>query len=495
MAKIQILGQFDCVTEDKLLAVAEQIKYADTTVALALAGKQNSLTFDNTPTQNSSNPVTSGGLYTKLETMDAELKAYADGASSSANVTLRTVTVSKSGWAVSGGHPRYSNNILPGSVETKKYYDVHLASSVSGEVSILCAKSDIRVVQESNGLFLHAYNPTSDAGWSNNAPSFDFTIEIITIPITSNVTGLSYDIGDDFVINVTKDLDTRLSTAENSLGSSSDAASSLGTTAWSRLKQAQADITSINTKIGSSTDTASSSSTVVWPRIKSIESNITTLQDGLGTSSDAASASGTTAWSRIKQLQSDVTTSQGDITSLKNEVGTSSDTASSSGTTAWSRIKQVQSDITIVQGNVTTLQTNVTALQNGLGTSSDAASATGATAWSRIKQNASDIADIQAAIGDIDFSSMILYTSNKSVATSAWVASNNVDYPFSADIAMTGLSASYFPIVQFEDEDVQTFALSGKVVPKTNAITIYCKTKPNREITVPNIICFKGQAV
>ncbi len=456
MAKIQILGQFDCVTEDKLLAVAEQIKYADTTVALALAGKQNSLTFDNTPTQNSSNPVTSGGLYTKLETMDSELKAYADSAASSANVTLRTVTVSKSGWAVSGGHPRYSTNILPGSVETKKYYDVHLASSVSSEVSILCAKSDIRVVQESNGLFLHAYNPTSDAGWSNNTPSFDFTIEIITIPITSNVTGLSYDIGDDFVINVTKDLDTRLSTAESSLGSSSDAASASGTTAWSRLKQAQSDITSINTKIGSSTDAASSSSTVVWPRIKSVESNITTLQNGLGASSDAASASGTTAWSRIKQLQS---------------------------------------DMTAAQGNVTTLQTNVTALQNGLGTSSDAASATGTTAWSRIKQNASDIADIQAAIGGIDFSSMILYTSNKTVATSAWGASDNVDYPFSADIAMTGLSASYFPIIQFEDEDVQTFALSGKVLPKTNAITIYCKTKPNRAITVPNIICFKGQAV
>lgn len=456
MAKIQILGQLDCVTEDKLLAVAEQIKYADTTVAIALAGKQNSLTFDNTPTQNSSNPVTSGGLYTKLETMDAELKAYADSASSSANVTLRTVTVSKSGWAVSGGHPRYSTNILPGSVETKKYYDVHLASSVSSEVSILCAKSDIRVVQESNGLFLHAYNPTSDAGWSSNKPSFDFTIEIITIPITSNVTGLSYDIGDDFVINVTKDLDTRLSTAESSLGSSSDAASASGTTAWSRLKQAQADITSINTKIGSSTDAASSSSTVVWPRIKSVESNITTLQNGLGDSSDAASASGTTAWSRIKQLQS---------------------------------------DMTAAQGNVTTLQTNVVTLQNGLGASSDVASATGTTAWSRIKQNASDIADIQAAIGGIDFSSMILYTSNKTVATSAWGASDNVDYPFSADIAMIGLSASYFPIVQFEDEDVQTFALSGKVVPKTNAITIYCKTKPNREITVPNIICFKGQAV
>ena len=36
MAKIQILGQFDCVTAEGILAISEQIKYGDTTVKDAL---------------------------------------------------------------------------------------------------------------------------------------------------------------------------------------------------------------------------------------------------------------------------------------------------------------------------------------------------------------------------------------------------------------------------------------------------------------------------
>lgn len=37
-----------------------------TTVESALAGKQDTLTFDNSPTENSTNPVKSGGVYTAL---------------------------------------------------------------------------------------------------------------------------------------------------------------------------------------------------------------------------------------------------------------------------------------------------------------------------------------------------------------------------------------------------------------------------------------------
>lgn len=36
-------------------------------VASAISGKQNTLTFDNFPVQNSSNPVTSGGVYSTLQ--------------------------------------------------------------------------------------------------------------------------------------------------------------------------------------------------------------------------------------------------------------------------------------------------------------------------------------------------------------------------------------------------------------------------------------------
>jgi len=297
MAKIQILGQFDCVTAEGILAISEQIKYGNTTVKDALDNAQGLLTFDSTPTENSTNPVTSGGLYTSFSGIDAKL------------------------------------------------------------------------------------------------------------------------------------------------GSSSDTASASGTTAWSRIKQSQSDIT--------------------------------TIQNGLGTSSDAASASGTTAWSRIKQVQTDITT-------INGKLGTSTDAASASSTAAWPRIKNAES--------------NITSLQSGLGTSDDAASASGTTAWSRIKQNSADIETIQAAIAGLG-SNLILYAQNKTVATSAWTASGDSTYAYKADVTMTGLDAAYFPIVQFEDADIASFAFSPSVVPKTNAVTLYCQTKPNRTITIPNIICFKGTAV
>ena len=52
------------------------------TINTALSGKQDTLTFDNAPTQNSSNPVKSGGVYTAIQTeatartqMDTNIKA------------------------------------------------------------------------------------------------------------------------------------------------------------------------------------------------------------------------------------------------------------------------------------------------------------------------------------------------------------------------------------------------------------------------------------
>lgn len=78
MAKIPILGQFDSVTEDKILAVAEQISYESTTVAQALGSKQDQLTFDSAPTQSSINPVTSGGLYTKFDQVDTAIAGKQD---------------------------------------------------------------------------------------------------------------------------------------------------------------------------------------------------------------------------------------------------------------------------------------------------------------------------------------------------------------------------------------------------------------------------------
>lgn len=73
MATIPILGQFNSVTSEQILAIAEQIKFGNTTVAAELAAKQNSLTFDSTPTNGSTNPVTSGGIYSALSSIQDAL--------------------------------------------------------------------------------------------------------------------------------------------------------------------------------------------------------------------------------------------------------------------------------------------------------------------------------------------------------------------------------------------------------------------------------------
>lgn len=51
--------------------------YNKDTVDSLLSGKQNALTFDSTPTENSTNPVTSGGLYNKFESIEELIPAQA----------------------------------------------------------------------------------------------------------------------------------------------------------------------------------------------------------------------------------------------------------------------------------------------------------------------------------------------------------------------------------------------------------------------------------
>ena len=71
----------------------------DGAIATALAGKQATLTFDSTPTSGSTNPVTSGGVYTALSAKadkDADVQTVTLAASSW-DSTAHTITVSVTG--------------------------------------------------------------------------------------------------------------------------------------------------------------------------------------------------------------------------------------------------------------------------------------------------------------------------------------------------------------------------------------------------------------
>lgn len=91
----------------------DMAKSAD--VATALAGKQNTLTFDDTPTENSTNPVKSGGVFTALAgKQDNLIVASGKLASTAGTITIPYPTgVSKNtcytvGWNILLNGSKYS---------------------------------------------------------------------------------------------------------------------------------------------------------------------------------------------------------------------------------------------------------------------------------------------------------------------------------------------------------------------------------------------------
>lgn len=68
--KAQILNKPTIPTADDIVSPSE--------LATELAGKQDSLTFDTTPTANSTNPVTSGGIYTAINAMSGDVESIGE---------------------------------------------------------------------------------------------------------------------------------------------------------------------------------------------------------------------------------------------------------------------------------------------------------------------------------------------------------------------------------------------------------------------------------
>jgi uncharacterized repeat protein (TIGR02543 family) len=146
----------------------------------------------------------------------------------------------------------------------------------------------------------------------------------------------------------------------DALGESTDEAAAAGTTAWSRIKNAENDIDTLDGKVGASTDTANSAGTTLWSRLLALEAIDPTKVDAsttngnikidnvetqvyddsdvvasIGASTDTASSSSTVVWPRLLNAE-------GDIDTLESNVGASTDTADSSGTTLWSRVKAIE---------------------------------------------------------------------------------------------------------------------------------------------------------
>lgn len=115
-------------------------------------------------------------------------------------------TISPSNWDTYDNIFRYSNICA---VSNRHYYDVHLSADTSNAISIMCANADIRAKIEGSQINLYCYG---------TKPTQAFTLEIIVTPTTTNDVGISYDIGDDYLVypQITDALNARLTSLETS---------------------------------------------------------------------------------------------------------------------------------------------------------------------------------------------------------------------------------------------------------------------------------------
>lgn len=119
--------------------------------------------------------------------------------------------------------------------------------------------------------------------------------------------------------------------------------------------------------------------------------------------------------------------------------------------------------------------------------------------------NAEDIREINMSIVPSEFLERIesqiieLYAlvekSNKGVFAksvviprSAWKSGGISGYSYHADIQMEGVDEGYITSLQYNSDDSRAFEFSRVVTTTTDQVTIYCKTKPTRSITIPLII-------
>ena len=212
-------------------------------------------------------------------------------------------------------------------------------------------------------------------------------------------------------------LEGRVDDLEDGLGTASDSAAADGTTAWSRIKQAESDIDGLQTDVGA--DGTDSDSTV-WGRLNTAEDAITTIETGIGADGES---SATTVWGRLNTAEGKITTLEGlhaDGTNGKKTVAEEvadgiadlDGSVSASGTAANNGVF-VLTGVTEVDGVITSgTSTEVdpagaaaTAKSQVIGTAQDAASADtvyGAKAYADAATAPLSNSEIDAACGKND---------------------------------------------------------------------------------------------
>lgn len=380
-----------------------------------------------------------------------QVKNRIDASKSSRTV----VTVNKNNWAQYDALYRYPSILTPANYH---YYDVHLDSDTSNSISIMCANADIRAKIESNSLYLYCYG---------TVPTQSFDLEIIDTPISTNTVGLSYDIGDDFLV-YPKRLDDLASLLRSTTESIANDYSEYKTYDSGDLVIYDNELYRCkSTGVTGSWDSSKWDTITLDELLQEKQSYIDDVESSLnakfGSYMDPAKdtfASNINAWNVFNLYHSD-------RSFIWDKLGITSSTNAAGSTTYFG--PSVIND-----------------LKSGLGTFSDTPSPTGTTAWSRLLSAENDVDALSSILATI-----ILSASNVEVAASKWTTGGITGYTYKAVLNMDGVTADHFPIVQFDDADALEFDFSPTVTTGAGTITIYCKTKPNDPITINSILCIK----
>lgn len=101
-----------------------------------------------------------------------------------------------------------------------------------------------------------------------------------------------------------------------------------------------------------------------------------------------------------------------------------------------------------------------------------------------------ELQQLEAGVG-VELKKMVF--SNQNVATSAWAETKTYeDYPFRASVALSGVISTMIPQVVFSVAALAENSFAPVAECYNGGVYIYASDKPEKAVTIPTIICWKG---
>lgn len=101
--------------------------------------------------------------------------------------------------------------------------------------------------------------------------------------------------------------------------------------------------------------------------------------------------------------------------------------------------------------------------------------------------------DIAARVDNLErliaMADKAVFARNVSIPTSRWTTGGIPNYSYAAKITMNGIDGTFISTVECQNTDMQSFYFAPTSATGANSVTVYCKTKPDRTIVLPLVVC------